>query len=108
MSDPQTRFEHLAEELIVTQQVSQGKWFGLPALKINGKIFAAQWTNGDLIVKLQGEHHQNALALEGAVLFQPLPDRNPMREWVQIPAKYSEQWFEFSIAGLTYVRSVNK
>lgn len=50
-------FQDILNELILTKQARKGTWFSLPAMKIEGKIFAAQWLNGDMIFKLRGEDH---------------------------------------------------
>ena len=100
-------FDDLVDEFVITKHATQGKWFGLPCIKINGKVFAALWLNGDLLVKLRDDAHTEGLALDGAELFQPLPDRKPMREWVQIPPQFSEQWRDFALAAFDYVHELS-
>jgi hypothetical protein len=99
------RYEDLRQALILSHGARPGSWFGLPALKIEGKIFMALWLNGEAIFKLSGEDHAQALALDGASLFQPLLDRKPMREWVQIPPQHMARWQDFALAALAYVQS---
>jgi len=101
-------FQEILDELAITRGAEKGQWFGLPALKIGGKIFAALWLNSDMIFKLRDESHAEALALEGAVLFQPLADRNPMREWVQVPPTHAHRWRAFAGQALLYVQETFK
>lgn len=97
-------FADILTELSFLHGAAKGSWFGLPAITINGRILAALWLNGDAIFKLPGEAHARALALPGAALFQPLADRSPMREWVQVPPAHHEAWRELALAALEYVR----
>jgi hypothetical protein len=80
--------------------------FGMPTLKADGKAFSGLFNN-DMVFKLPGSHHAAALALDGAKLFDPGMGR-PMKEWVQIPLKISEQWKKFAEAAMNYVISVMK
>lgn len=102
---PEVLFQALLAEFTLTQGAGKGNWFSLPAMQIEGKIFAALWLNGDIIIKLPQPQHQEALALKGAVLFKPMPDRNPMKEWVQIPPAHRHLWHDLSLAGLAYVQA---
>lgn len=99
-----TPFQDLRDEFIFTENATAGNWFSLPCLKIHGKVFAALWLNGDLVVKLERADHARALALDGSVLFQPMPDYAPMKEWVQIPEIYADQWADFARSALRYVQ----
>jgi hypothetical protein len=57
-----------------------------------------------MVFKLRDEAHQQALSLPGASLFQPLPDRRPMKEWVQVPFDHAEQWPTLAQNALDYVQ----
>lgn len=99
-------YQEIADELILTEGVSPGKWFGLACLKANGYIFAAEWTNGDMLFKLTGDDHATALSLEGSMLFRPMGNRKPMKEWVQVPPEHAERWPELARAALGYIRTL--
>jgi hypothetical protein len=90
MNDTQVLNE-IAAEFSPEQDVVAGKWFGNQCLKVGGKVFAALW-GGDLAFKLTGEAHSEALQVEGAHLFDPRGQGNPMKAWVQIPAVQSSTW----------------
>ena len=48
----------------------QGQMFGKPCFKTGGKAFDAYYQDA-MVFKLTGDVHSNALALKGAVLFDP-------------------------------------
>jgi hypothetical protein len=82
--------------------VATGTWFGMACLKVGGKVFAALW-QGDLVVKLAGEAHGEALQIPGARPFDPRGQGRTMREWVQIPADHSSAWSELIRQAQAYV-----
>jgi hypothetical protein len=84
------------------RDISRGKWFGWPCLKIQGKVFAVLWKD-DMVFKLTGEALAQALELEGSRLFSPHKNRRPMKEWVQIPAAHTSNWGHFAQLASEYV-----
>lgn len=57
-----------------------------------------------MVFKLSGESHLKALSLKGSQLFDPSGKNRPMKEWVQVPFEYSEQWSTFAKAAMEYVK----
>ena len=92
----------IAHELSSEQEVTIGKWFGKPCLKVGGRVLAALWGD-DMAFKLTGEAHAEALRVEGAHLFDPRGKGHPMKEWVQIPAAQSPTWSHFARLACRYV-----
>ncbi|HLZ69519.1 MAG TPA: hypothetical protein VKV26_06350 [Dehalococcoidia bacterium] len=74
--------------------VTAGKAFGMPCLKLNGKLFAGFY-QGEMVFKLAGAEHRAALDLPGATLFEPMAGR-PMRAWVQVPYAHEAAWPELA------------
>jgi hypothetical protein len=75
-------------------EVTPGKMFGMACLKRGGKVVAGEWKDGGLTVKLTDPSaREEALAIEGVVLFDPGMGR-VMREWVLVPAAQSGRWRE--------------
>jgi hypothetical protein len=101
MADRQ-KLEDVAAQFSPEMNVATGKWFGKPCLKVDGKVFAALW-GGDMVFKLTGEAHAEALQIEGAHLFDPRGKGHPMRAWVQIPAAQSATWGRFARLACEYV-----
>lgn len=99
-------YDDLVAEMVSSEQVQTGRWFSLPCLKANGYIFAALWLNGDMVFKLWGKAHQEAMALPGAKLFDPLDKNRPMKEWVQVPAQHHNQWRDLAQDALEYTRTL--
>lgn len=69
----------------------KGQLFGKPCYKINGKSYCCFFQN-EMVFKLSIDAHKEALALDGAKLFDPSGKKRPMKEWVQVPFKYSSLW----------------
>ena len=80
----------------------QSQMFGKPCFKIGGKAFVAFFQEA-MVFKLTGDEHTRALALEGAVLFDPSGKGRAMREWVQVPYASKDLWPELAKAACTYV-----
>ncbi len=68
-----------------------GKMFGALCIKmLNGKA-AAMFKNDCIIVKLEGDVQEEALALKGVQMFTPMEGR-PMNGWVQLPFTQKGKW----------------
>ncbi|MEM8525979.1 MAG: hypothetical protein AAGG68_15175 [Bacteroidota bacterium] len=65
--------------------------FGVECYSINRRPFMLFYEE-ELVCKLFGEVHQEALALEGASLFNPKKNSKPMGNWVQIPFEHFKLW----------------
>ena len=92
----------IAAQFTPERQVTSGKWFGKPCLKVHGMVFAALWQD-DMAFRLAGEAHERALDIEGAHLFDPRGGGHPMKEWVQIPVSRSSTWKWFAQLACEYV-----
>jgi hypothetical protein len=86
------------------KEAEQSQMFGKPCLKINGKAFACFFQN-EMVFKLTDKAHKEALSLDGAQLFDPSGKKRPMKEWVQIPFDYKDQWSKFAKEALKYVKA---
>lgn len=101
-TDPRAHYEAIAAELAATSPTTQGKMFGMPCLKTNGKAFAGFFQDA-MVFKLADPHHTEALGLSGARLFDPSGRGRPMKEWVEVPAEHVSQWLVFAQEALHYV-----
>jgi hypothetical protein len=90
--------------LSTTKKISavQSQMFGKPCVKINGKAFACFFEN-EMVFKLHGDMHKEALSLDGSKLFDPSGKGRAMKEWVQVPFDYKSQWEKFAKAAFDYV-----
>jgi hypothetical protein len=84
-----------------------GQLFGKACYKINGKAFVCFFEN-EMVFKLEGKAHADAIKLSNAKLFDPSGKKRPMKEWVQIPYIHQEQWAFFAKHALQYVKATTK
>lgn len=82
----------------------QSQMFGKSCFKIKGKAFTCFFED-DMVFKLSGNAHSEALSLDGSKLFDPSGKNRPMKEWVQVPYIYKEKWPEFARDAANYVNS---
>lgn len=89
------------------QGAESSQMFGKPCLKINGKAFACFFQQC-MVFKLTGNDYTAALSLAGAQLFDPSGKGHPMKEWVQIPCEYADEWKKYAMVAYAYVKEVPK
>lgn len=98
-----TSYAEITELFSAKYGVVAGKTFGVPTLKINGKIFAGLQGN-EMIFKLTGVAHAKAMKLKGTKPFDPLKNGKVMKEWVQVPYAHRKEWHGLALSALKYVR----
>jgi hypothetical protein len=104
--DAENLFYLIANDLDATYgQVTTGRLFSVPCIRVQGKILAA-FQFGGMAFKLFGRSHARALALPGAALWDPGSSKHPFREWVLVPFEHSEQWSELAADALEYVQAL--
>jgi len=99
MTKEQELFIKIGQKLNDTEQ---SQMFGKPCFKINGKAFVCFFQN-EMVFKLTGDSHSEALSLDGSQLFDPSGKNRPMKEWVQVPFDYSKKWEQYAREALKYV-----
>jgi len=80
----------------------KSQMFGKPCFKIGKKAFVS-FFNDCMVFKLTNEMHAEALSLDGSELFDPSGKKRPMKEWVQVPYDYKDEWLRFAQAAVEYV-----
>lgn len=90
-------FLQIADELMLNDLVTLSKLFGKECLKNEqGKAFVA-FFKSNLVVKLNNNFKINELlSKEGICLWDPSGNNRPMKQWVQIPFEYADQWATLS------------
>jgi hypothetical protein len=93
MDDPKARYDAIADELVAENpDVQLGQMMGMPCIKVGGKMVIGIW-NEEMVFKLPDEAvREQALALEGAQLFDPSEKGRAFKEWVQVPAAHMSEW----------------
>lgn len=99
MAREEALFEEIGARL---ERTEHGQMFGKPCFKINGKAFACFYQT-EMVFKLTGDDHGNALSLDGTRLFDPSGKGRAMKEWVQVPYAYKDKWAAFAKAAHAYV-----
>lgn len=83
--------------------VISGQMFGKPCLKANNKAFAA-FFKGEMVFKLgQEEISQIRDKYSGAVNWDPSGKKRPMKDWLQVPAEFGEDWASLANQALDFV-----
>ena len=93
--EPEARFDEIVDDLLARHgDVEKTQMMGMPAVKRNGKLVAGfVRSSGEMTFKLtDAAAHADALALDGAQLFDPSGRGRPFKEWVQVPAAHAERW----------------
>jgi hypothetical protein len=93
MDDPRATYDEIADELVAENpDVQLGQMMGMPCIKAGGKMIIGIW-NEEMVFKLPDDSVRNeALALDGAHLFDPSEKGRPFKEWVQVPAAHMSEW----------------
>lgn len=82
----------------------ESQMFGKPCFKINGKTFICLFQN-EMVFKLKGDAHTQALSLKGAQLFDPSGKGRAMKEWVQVPYAHKAKWEALAKEAWAYVKA---
>lgn len=78
------------------KEVTSGKWFGLNSLNLEGKPFAT-FFEGDLVLKLGAEKIAEVISrYPGAKLFDPSHNNRAMKDWLQVPVEFEEDWLSLA------------
>jgi len=94
-------FDQIGELLTDKKRSSM---FGIPCYKVGRKPFIMFYDN-EIVCKLIGQAHSEAMILKGATLFNPKRNTKPMENWVRIPFLYSEKWKYFSKIAYEFVKN---
>lgn len=97
--DARARYEDLADFLAFRHDFVQlSQMMGMPCVKARGKmVLGFSGTSDAMVFKLvDPEVHAQALALEGAKLFDPSGRGQPFRQWVVVPAAHADRWESFA------------
>lgn len=107
MDKAEETWQVIATSFSKKKDVLVTKMMGHPSLKGNGKLFCC-FFDGDMVFKLEGKTHAEAIALKGAKLFDPGNMGRPMKAWVQVPFAHEKKWTAFTDAAMHAVFSETK
>ncbi|MBX2873932.1 MAG: hypothetical protein KTR30_17585 [Saprospiraceae bacterium] len=95
-------FQKLGQELAESHRTVAGQMFGKPCLKINRKAFVASF-QGEMVFKL-GQKRVELLKEKyiGSVNWDPSGKNRAMKDWLQVPTEYSEDWHALAKEALAF------
>jgi len=99
MTDAENLYISIGKKL---KGAEESQMFGKPCFKINGKAFVCFFQN-QLVFKLSGKIHEDALSLKGSQLFDPSGKKRPMKEWVQVSFEHKDKWEKYAKEAVKYV-----
>lgn len=96
-------YNKIAEELAKQYNVVSGQMFGKPCLKIGKKAFAAYYQD-EIVFKL-GRVEINLIKEKylGSVNWDPSGKNRAMKDWLQIPEEFSDNWMQLAIQAMENV-----
>ncbi|MGH3116481.1 MAG: hypothetical protein ACRDQ2_05105 [Gaiellales bacterium] len=100
--DSRARFGEIVDDLAARDpDVEESQMMGRPSIKAGGKLIACYESRGTMAFKLPDESEQeNALALEGARIYDPAESGRLMNGWVEVPAAHEAKWAELADTAL--------
>ncbi|SRR6266498_330699 len=100
--DAQARFDEIVDDLLHRHgDAERTQMMGMPSVKLNGKLLVGLW-QGSMVFKLPDQStREQALALEGARLFDPGGKGRPFKEWVALPPAHEADWPAWAERALT-------
>ena len=97
--DARERYDEICDDLAARNpEVVLTQMMGMPAVKADGKLVCGYIRSQEAMVfKLPDTSaHAEALALEGAHLFDPGGNGRPFKEWVVVPEAHTSAWPDFA------------
>jgi hypothetical protein len=93
-------YEEIVDDLVHRHpHAAKKKMFGMDGFTANGKA-AGGLSGEDMVFKLTDPAlREQALAIEGAHLFDPMGGR-PMKEWVVVPKASADRWSDLAEAAV--------
>lgn len=99
----QKRYEEIGNSLAEDQETTLGQMFGKPCLKVKSKAFAAFYQD-EMVFKL-GAAEIMVLKEKymGSKNWDPSGKKRAMKDWLQVPAEYKEDWEGLAQQSLSFV-----
>jgi len=97
-------YDSIAQELAEAHATTTSQMFGKPCLKIDKKAFAAFYQE-EMVFKL-GQEAINLLIdkYTGSQNWDPSGKKRAMKDWLQVPAEYNEDWSTLAQQALDFVQ----
>jgi hypothetical protein len=103
--DSRERYDEVAAHLDAREpDVQLGQMMGMPIIRYGGKIIAGYWHDMMAFKFADDGEREQALALDGAELFDPSGQGRSMRKWVAVPFAHAAKWEELADKALRFRR----
>ena len=97
-------YDRIAAEITDGHEVVASQMFGMPVLKVRGKVFAG--LHGEVMTfKLPASELESAKSLPGGGPFEPMAGRT-MGGWVQVSTASEGHWRSLTEQALAFVASI--
>lgn len=99
-------FNNIGQILAEQHGTTISQLFGKPCLKVNNKAFAA-FFKGDMVFKLGKQEVDLHLdKYTGSMNWDPSGKKRPMKDWLQMPAAYEQDWIDLAKQAMAYVEKL--
>lgn len=104
----ETEFDNINNKLAETHGSTDGLMFGKRCLKIGKKAFMVLY-HDSLVFKIGAEDLAKFCdEYPEAHNWNPKGKGNGMKDWIQVPPKYSQKWDELALKSLKFTTEQNK
>lgn len=93
-------FGELLDEIAVAGRVERTLWFGMPAAKIEGRIFLALW-RGALVARIGADDVDLCVRAGDGARFDPAEKGKPFADWLESNAERGE-WTDLALTALAF------
>jgi hypothetical protein len=101
---PDARFTHILGDLKMLG-VTQSQMFGRRGMMADGKVIACYLDDSVAFKLIAGSpEHAQAMALDGADLWEPGDMGRKFKDWVRIPESHQDEWGRYAEIALHRIR----
>jgi hypothetical protein len=93
-------FSEVLDDIAIAGRVERTLWFGMPAAKIQGRIFLALW-RGALVARIGADDVDVYVRDGDGVRFDPAGKGTPFAHWLECNADSSE-WTDLALSALAF------
>lgn len=87
------RFDEIVDDVLAKNgDLEKTQMMGMPSVKRNGKLAVGFWKDTMVFKLPNAAQREQALALDGAALFDPGERGRPFKEWVAVPRAHADRW----------------
>lgn len=86
-------FDEIVDDVLAKNgDLEKTQMMGMPSVKRNGKLVVGFWKDTMVFKLPNAAQREQALALDGAALFDPGERGRPFKEWVAVPRAHADRW----------------